>query len=152
MANSAVIKGNYRYSLTRSWGPLRWYKPILWIMLNPSTADAEEDDATIRRVIGFSKSWGFNRVEVVNLFAFRATNPRELAHQKDPVGPENARYIDEALDGVYDAIVAWGNLGIMCPARMRFDGYSCLGTTKAGEPRHPLRLRHDTPREVWSPR
>jgi hypothetical protein len=67
-------------------------------MLNPSTADGKEDDPTIRRCIGFAKSWGNGSLEVVNLFGFRATDPKELLEVKDPIGPENNIWIGLAAN------------------------------------------------------
>lgn len=140
--------GRYRYRLRRAWAP---GAKILWIMLNPSTADAETDDATIRRCVGFSKRFGAGSLEVVNLFALRATKPVELARARDPVGQRNAA---ELLMSVQmdkpplHRIVAWGAGGgrqlVEREAEFwRLFGHIplwCLGTTAAGHPRHPLRL------------
>jgi len=146
---SAVISdcGNYRYVLRRSLGSLiRWYKPCLFIMLNPSTADAEKDDATIRRCISFTKREGRTHLTVVNLFAFRATNPKKLFESDDPVGPENDKYLIEEIkkhdlgaqpniSGRVKKLITNGILG---------RGIQCLGKTKKGFPRHPLYLKKDT--------
>lgn len=94
LARSAVISedGLYRYRLDRRWG----YGPrVAWIMLNPSTADSEAEDATSRRVQAFSRRWGFSALTVVNLYAWRATDPTDLWTAQDPVGPENDRHIAE---------------------------------------------------------
>ena len=147
--SSAVIEGPYRYLLTRRIVGEDPARRILWIMLNPSTADASEDDPTIRRVLGFSKRWGYGWVEVVNLFAFRATEPVELQIAIDPVGPLNHAYIAEALNRTSDLIVGWGARGSMCRTRQAYRGARCLGVTKAGEPRHPLYVRADTERITW---
>lgn len=139
---TAVISpcGAYRYRLTRRWadGP-----SLAWVMLNPSTADATVDDPTIRRVIGFSKAHGAGAAIVVNLYALRATDPAELDRHPDPVGPENDRYLEELVDDDdIDIVCAWG---AHPAARRRIElgvlnllSLSCLGTTKAGHPRHPL--------------
>lgn len=147
--SSAVIEGPYRYLLTRRIVGRDPARRILWIMLNPSTADALKDDPTIRRVLGFSKRWGYGWVEVVNLFAFRATEPIELRIAIDPVGPANAVYISDALHRTSDVIVGWGTRGVMCRKRQMFRGARCLGVTKGGEPRHPLYVRADTERIAW---
>lgn len=139
--------GMYRYDLTRGWGPGRW---VLWIMLNPSTADAMDDDPTVRRCRGFTRAWGYSGLVVVNLYAYRATNPHELIRADDPIGPANKRAIEGWLrhDRVDLAVAAWGarwaDLGI---PRLNVEGMGrdlwCLGRTKGGHPRHPLYLHRD---------
>ncbi|OYX08820.1 MAG: hypothetical protein B7Z08_07520 [Sphingomonadales bacterium 32-68-7] len=130
-------------------------------MVNPSTADAERDDATIRRVIGFGKTLGWSRVIVGNVFAYRATDIRELANAADPVGPENPAHLGEILDQADVAIVAWGTLGKL-PRSLRLEWRNvaeiaatfavplkCFGTTKDGHPRHPLVLKKDLGLVEW---
>ena len=119
-------------------------------MLNPSTADECTGDPTIRRCIGFARDWGYGGVEIVNLFAMRATDPRELRRALDPVGRHNEAYVLDAAERASDVVVAWGahgafrsrgvaTLELLSPrARLL-----ALGWTKAGEPRHPLYLRRD---------
>ena len=154
--------GTYRYRLWRQWN--HNLPSVLWVMLNPSTADDETDDATIRKCVGFAKRWGCGGIEVVNLFAFRATDPRELSEVADPVGPRNSLAIRDALAGVgHDVkIVAWGG-SVKARQMRRFlelrarrfreevghHGFRCLGTTKFGQPRHPLMLAYATPRIDW---
>lgn len=151
---SAIISecGKYRYVLKREIPQvIRWVKPCLFIMLNPSTADAERDDPTIRRCVSFAKREGCTSLTVVNLFARRSTYPEFLDSDPDPVGPENDRYIDEELKahsfGI--KIAAWGARPI---ARDRGDLLAllggrlhCLGVTKSGAPKHPLYLKNDAP-------
>src|SRR5689334_18589152 len=98
--------GRYRYRLWRQWDPAK--PAVAFVMLNPSTADATTDDPTIRRCFGFAQGWGFGRLEVVNLFALRATDPRELARHPDPVGPANDAHIAAALALTDQAVAAWG--------------------------------------------
>lgn len=141
LGSGAWIDGRYRYLLWRRWAEA---DSLLFIMLNPSTADAERDDPTIRRCIGFARSWGFGGVEVVNLFAWRATLPRALARARDPVGPHNDRAISQAVARSRAVIAAWGVHGalgdrdeqvaqLLAATRLR-----CLGLTRDGAPRHPL--------------
>jgi hypothetical protein len=137
--------GVYRYLLTRQWAVGR---RVLWVMLNPSTADARVNDPTITRCIDFSKQWGFARLDVVNLFAFRATDPKELAFAKDPVGSTNDWYIEEASAKADLTVVAWGAHAMaedraVAVLELLKDPHH-LGTTKSGAPRHPLYLRKDT--------
>src|SRR5215510_5582686 len=87
--------GRYRYMLRRTWDHS---KPrVLFVMLNPSTADAEIDDATIRSCIRLAKGAGYGSFEVVNLYALRATDPAELQRADDPVGPKNNDIIEAAI-------------------------------------------------------
>jgi len=143
----------YRLRLRRHWheGPR-----VCWILLNPSTAEARpngENDPTIRRCIGFSKSLGFGSMVLVNIFAARATFPADLKRMRHPVsengGPANDRAIRRAVRTADTVIAAWGNHGTHLgrSARVRAmlvdtDVY-CLGVTKLGEPRHPLYVRAD---------
>src|SRR5262245_34051042 len=86
----------YRYSLSRRFGD---GPTSVFIMLNPSTADAERDDPTIRKCVGFCRRWGVGELHVVNLFAFRAVSPFDMKKADDPVGPRNRRAIEQALFG-----------------------------------------------------
>jgi len=142
----------YRYRLTRTWD--RTGPAITWIMLNPSTADEAIDDPTIRRVIGFSRAWGFGRLLVVNLFALRATRPQDLPDSPAPVGPGNDDAISEAVSVADMLMVAWGNHGgisnpdtgvrrdqeVLDALAVASREIKCLGTTRKGQPRHPLYL------------
>lgn len=102
--------GTYRYWLERSWADTgKGF--VNFIMLNPSTADAEKDDATIRKCIGFAKRWGYDGLHVVNLFALRSTSPNALYSHPDPVGPENDTYIRAGVMSAEKTIIAWGAHG-----------------------------------------
>lgn len=150
MKKTAIIDetGKYRYLLTRIWDESN--PPAVFIMLNPSTADAEQDDPTIRRCIDFARRWDCGGIRVVNVFAFRATDPKELCKAKDPVGPKNYEYIKEALTSAGIVIAAWGAAGPKMPQAYKkvFEAAEeidtmiihCLGCTKSGHPRHPLYL------------
>lgn len=141
--------GLYRYWLTRTWDQSR--PPACFVMLNPSTADAERDDPTVRRCVGFAKRWGWGGLAVVNLFAFRATSPKDLKRAQEPVGPDNDRHLLEFARRAGVAVAAWGAHGAHLGrarevvALLRGAGVAlhCLGTTADGSPRHPLYVRAD---------
>ena len=147
---SAIISdcGQYRYRLTRSLPSLlAWKATVCFIMLNPSTADANVDDPTIRRCMGFATDWGYAELVVVNLFAYRATDPKELGRVADPVGPDNVAYVRAAICEADRVVCAWGAIPkarmpearrvAFMMARYNIHG-TCLGKTKDGHPRHPL--------------
>lgn len=152
--------GTYRYALTRMWGPdvnpdgRDGARGVCWVMLNPSTADAEVDDPTIRRCLGFTRAWGFDRLVVVNLFALRSTNPKLLAQHQQPVGPENGAALALALGSSEVLVAAWGASYPKALRRhvdsvrreLRGRGAVCLGLTSTGEPRHPLYVAGATER------
>jgi hypothetical protein len=159
---SAVLSpcGLYRYHLSRSIG--MGDRRVTFVGVNPSTADAHVDDATVRKWVGFARRWGFDRIDVVNLFAFRATDVRQLAGEADPIGPLNDDYIDEHVQAADLVVPCWGNrsklpvslrhrvLDIDHLIRTRALGQTkCLGFTGSGDPRHPLMLGYDTPLEAW---
>jgi hypothetical protein len=143
------VSGRYRYSLWRAWSA---YNPrIVFILLNPSTADEQRNDPTIRRCIGFARAWKFGSVEVVNLFAHRATDARELLKIDDPVGDENDLFLIQAVERCSIVVVGWGIRGtllgrdsqVLSLLAGRKDKF-CLGITKDGQPRHPLYVKGDT--------
>ncbi|WP_434577625.1 DUF1643 domain-containing protein [Pseudomonas sp. Z1-6] len=155
---TAIISecGTYRYQLTRP-GDMHADKgTALFLMLNPSTADATLDDPTIRRCRAFASTWGCNGITVANLYALRATNPADLWKAFDPVGPENDWYLRHLAREHTDVVCAWGanaqperaeivtRLLLGAGARLW-----CLGTTKDGHPRHPLYVRGDHPLVRW---
>ncbi|MEC9374624.1 MAG: DUF1643 domain-containing protein, partial [Planctomycetota bacterium] len=106
--------GRYRYRLTRRFPDAPADGPAAcFVMLNPSTADAERDDPTIRRCIGFARGWGCATLDVVNLFAFRATRPADLRAAEDPVGPCNQRHVRAAIRRADMVIFAWGDHGAL---------------------------------------
>lgn len=137
--------GAYRYRLWRAWGP---GARCVFVCLNPSTADATQDDPTLRRMIEFARGWGFGRLDVVNLFAFRATKPAACFRAADPVGPENDQHIAEAVRGAERVVVAWGANGYVqgrgdaVLALLRREGAQphALRLLRGGYPEHPLYL------------
>lgn len=148
--------GIYRYSLERWWGEkLEKKNPLVFCMLNPSTADAENDDPTIRRCIGFARREGRNGIIVVNVFALRATDPKEIQACRDrggdPVGLENYSFLSEVAKKYKEVVLAWGAHKAKEASRAAeiFYNYGaktmCLGKTKHDLPRHPLYVRADQP-------
>lgn len=139
--------GLYRYVLTRDWSDGAPLKTVVFIGLNPSTADAELDDPTIRRCVGFARAWGYNRLLMVNLFAFRATDPADMKRAADPEGEFNAPTVGGASHAADLTVVAWGTHGAFRDQGRRYltglkNPYH-LGLTKDGFPKHPLYLRGD---------
>ena len=139
--------GQYRYQLTRSWSNKRIGKnrTVAFIGLNPSIADAEFDDPTIKRCIAFAESWQFKKLFMINLFAFISTDPDQLTHEADPVGPENDRFIKSTCAQSAKLIACWGNHGaignrsdVVCQTISR--RLHCIRINKSGEPAHPLYL------------
>lgn len=149
----------YRYELTRSWDAKK--PAAAFIMLNPSTADAADDDPTIRRCIGFANRWGYGELWVYNVFALRSTDPSALLESDDPYGPRNADFLAKARNAAR-VVCAWGSFDAkgVYAARGRvvvvevLEGVPlwCLGTTLDGSPRHPLYVKGDTQPVAYQPR
>lgn len=144
---SAIISEceQYRYELHRIWRPKS--QLVCWVMLNPSTADANFDDPTIRRCIGYTMRWGCGGIIVVNLFALRATDPNDLCVSIDPIGSENYHYIFQASWEAGLTIAAWGirgkYLGQDEKVLAQLTNPHYLALTKNGSPRHPLYLKKE---------
>lgn len=148
MNRDAILSpcGTYRYLLQRSWKVGR--QAVCFVMLNPSTADAYVDDPTIRRCLGFAERLGFGQLEVVNLFALRATDPRELRIHHDPIGPENDEQIIVAARTCSMTICAWGSHGAYrgrgeaMLKLLRGNGITpyALRINRGAHPSHPLYL------------
>jgi hypothetical protein len=156
----AVISGDglYRYTLARWWESDVEF--LTFVMLNPSTADAEQDDPTIRRCVGFARSLGYGGVMVVNLYAYRATKPADLWKADEPTGGQrnDDLLIELGMQARHGRplIAAWG--ANAKPERvaqvLAFPGWDkvrALGVTKAGAPRHPLYLPATASPTPWSP-
>lgn len=146
MIRSAEISdcGKYRWSLSRHWDDD--CPEVCFVMLNPSTADGEQDDPTIRKCMGFARRWGYGGIDVVNLFAFRSTQPKALLHVEDPTGGEmNALALQRVCVRPL-VIAAWGQWVpfnrskwfLETVAGMADVTVRCLGLCKNGEPFHPL--------------
>lgn len=163
---SAVISacGTYRYRLSRDLGQIG--PTVMFVMVNPSTADAEKDDPTIRKCIGFAKKLGGGELLVGNKFAYRATDVRELRKAKDPIGPENDHHLREMMYSADIHICAWGSLNKLPEAlRRRWTDIvriadalrpevghldlSAIGVCDDGHPRHPLMVGYETPVAAW---
>ena len=153
----AIFSGNdlyrYRYALRRGLpeGP---HDSIVFVMLNPSTADEIANDPTVERCVRRAEQWGYCELIVLNLFALRSTNPNALDYSNDPIGPNNNWFIEWYLDRADCVVAAWGTHGeLMGRATQVLDMMrrlhvqpDCLGTTKAGHPRHPLYVPYSQPR------
>lgn len=153
--------GTFRYLLWRR----RPGRQVLWCMLNPSTADADQDDPTIRRCRGYTRAWGYAGFSVVNLCAYRATDPADLyeaarARGADVVGPDTDRHIVEAVGAAALVVCAWGaNARDHRPRRdavirlLRGAGarLHILALTKHAEPVHPLMQAGDLTPQPWEP-
>jgi hypothetical protein len=142
----------YRYALWRIWDESLGM--VMWIGLNPSTADETKDDPTIRRCKGFAADWGYGGIFMLNLFAFRATDPKAMMAAKDPIGPENYHWLQQYHEVAGRTIAAWGIHGGFvqqdaavnrlerasshAKTRCLGDDLWCLGKTKEGFPKHPL--------------
>lgn len=148
----------YRYSITRTWDSTK--KRVVFICLNPSTADEYEDDQTLSRCIDFSQRWhdgSYGSIEVVNLFALRATDPKVMKAAKDPIGKENDWYILNAVKNADLIIAAWGEHGsfkrrdreILTLIKNFSKEIHCLEVLKCKQPKHPSRARKDIVPKVF---
>lgn len=160
MEGTATISacGSYRYDLSRYWG--FQHEPfVTWIMLNPSTADATENDQTIRKVQGFTQRMGRTGFWVVNLFAFRAREPKAMKRARDPVGPDNDDAIIRRAMAAPVVMCAWGPHGhfgnrdrdVLKLLRDHGVKPKCLIVTASGAPGHPLMLGYDRPILDYAP-
>ncbi|MDW9823680.1 DUF1643 domain-containing protein [Sinorhizobium meliloti] len=148
--------GAYRYRLERQWDG---EKPnVAFLMLNPSTADASQDDPTIRRCIGFARYWGFGGLIVGNLFALRSTAPKALYDHPDPIGPDNDQHILAIAKSARKIVCAWGTHGALhdrgrqVAERLEFLDLVALKVTADGQPGHPLYLAADIqPKSYFAP-
>lgn len=154
--SSAIISDclNYRFLLTRKWETNLFNEfsgDICFIMLNPSTADSNIDDPTLRRCINFSKNWGFSTLRIVNLFAYRASNPDILKKINNPIGEHNDNYIINAATNSNKTIIAWGNNGNLFDransvlellSEKKINSFA-IQLTNSNQPKHPLYIKKD---------
>lgn len=177
--------GKYRYMLWREWrgthDPNHWKwltelngkvcvdgggrplgepKPCVFIMLNPSTADGLTDDPTIRKCVGFAAQWKYEKLIVVNLFAYRATNPQQLYAVEDPVGYQNQHWVRRAVQDAGRVICAWGSHGALHKQHQTMMGWLDAedvqpihigNLTSNGQPKHPLYLSYGLPISRYNP-
>lgn len=145
----------YRYTLKRIWAAER--RNVAWIGLNPSTADERQLDPTLRRVLGYSQAWGYGSFTMLNLFAYRATDPMQMRRAFDPIGPDNNDHIVHEIHVASAVIACWGShgdflsRGAEVKEMIQREGIPLyyLSLTKAGNPGHPLYLRKDLLPVEW---
>lgn len=142
MKNTAKLSAcrTYRYALWRTWDSAKPF--VLFVGLNPSTADEKTDDPTLIRCMNFAKSWGYGGVCMANLFAFRATDPAQMKAASDPVGKQNNRWLKKLAGEAGIVVAAWGNDGAFLGRSEKvikiLPELHCLKMNKSGEPAHPL--------------
>lgn len=133
---------HYRFALWRIWDEARPY--VLFVGLNPSTADEKYDDPTIKRCINYAKDWGYGGIYVANLFAYRATNPKEIYLKNDPIGANNDDWLKKLSHEAGITVAAWGNHGLFLGrskvVSKQLKNLYALKINKSGEPAHPLYL------------
>jgi hypothetical protein len=134
--------GKYRYVLWRTWDKSRPW--VLFVCLNPSTADGQVDDPTVGKCVRFAESWGFGGVRLANLFALRSSTPKRLIEVADPVGPENDCWLRKLGREAGLVVAAWGNHGKLQGRSNHvvslIDQWHCISVNKTEEPAHPLFL------------
>ena len=141
----------YRYQLGRRWQPNG--STVTFIMLNPSTADASQDDPTLRACMQFAQRWDYAALSVVNLFGYRTPHPKVLKQAADPIGAENDAYVLRAVEKAEAVVLGWGNYGgflgrdrailnLLTPYQKKLH---YLERNKSGQPRHPLYIRRESP-------
>jgi hypothetical protein len=135
----------YRYALWRTWDETKPY--VMFIGLNPSTADETTDDPTLIRCMNFAKAWGYGGVCMANLFAYRATDPADMKAAENPVGSQNNKWLKLLAKDAGLIVAAWGNDGSYLRrsdyVKKRLPLLHCLKMNKSGEPAHPLYQRAD---------
>lgn len=142
----------YRYSLVRRW--IGGDHLVAFVGLNPSTADETQDDPTIRRCVRFAQDWGYAGLVMVNLFAWRATDPQDMKRALDPAGPLNDQYLLLAQQECHKMVAAWGTHGVHLGrdrevvALLR--NLETLDWSKDGHPKHPLYIAADTPLKPYA--
>lgn len=144
----------YRYALARWWGEPDLANATVWIGLNPATGDTDgKSRPTLAGCVARSKKWGNSGLLFLNLFAYRATKPKDLALAEDPVGPANDLVLERLSGAAGRTVAAWGGggslLGRSSVVASLLSDAQCLGTTRRGQPRHPLYVALSTPLSPW---
>lgn len=144
----------YRYTLGRRWN--QGVRRVCFCLLNPSTADATKLDPTLTRCHRYAVRWGFDTMDVVNIFALRSTDPKGLKEVEDPIGPDNDRHIARLAKQADLVIAGWGTHGALMDRGDRVLEVlrsvcvpHCLEVTKHGFPKHPLYLKGDLEPQVF---
>jgi hypothetical protein len=138
----------YRYALSRHLA--HGERAVLFVGLNPSTADARTDDPTIRRCVGFARSWGFDWLLMGNVYALRSTDPKRLMLVEDAIGPLNQEALEAMTRRAELVVAAWGKNRLDAVATrlagwiLSLEHTRCLGENQDGSPKHPLYLRRET--------
>lgn len=165
----SLFAGNYQHlpGYPCAWSPSKEHRYTLWrvftteapkrifccVGLNPSTATEDEDDPTIRRVISFAKRENCDALVMLNLFAYRATDPQVMRAAKDPTGPENDDWLLRCTSMAEVVLAAWGTHGEFngrgAEVAAKISNLCCLGTTAEGFPRHPLYVKGTTPLQPY---
>ncbi|MCB7129847.1 MAG: DUF1643 domain-containing protein [Candidatus Brocadiales bacterium] len=155
-ANGAIFSDDrvYRYLLWRTWDMSMEQDRVMFIGLNPSTADETEDDPTIRRCIRFAQRWGYGGLYMTNIFGYRSTTPKELSKLGvEPIGPANDSWLVAYRQRSQLVIAAWGTGGALGSrgetVKELLPDLHCLGVTKKGHPKHPLYLKANTEWKVF---
>lgn len=159
----AVISAcqTFRYILVRHWDESNCRR-LVFVMLNPSKADAQLDDTTVRKCIGFAQRLGFGGIEIINLYAYRATKPADLKAAGWPVGPDNFNHHAAVLNMAHArnangvVICAWGANARGRPEVARFQELAlafgvplyALKRSADGTPHHPLMLPYSSKLEL----
>ena len=145
MIKDAVVSDNqlYRYQLSRIWDSS--LPMVMFICLNPSTADHNDDDPTILKCIKYAQDWGYGGLLMGNLFAYRATEPLDMKRADDPIGPLNNHHLKLMSQQVDKIVCGWGNHGVYLSrdeeVKSMFDNLYALRINKTGSPAHPLYLK-----------
>jgi hypothetical protein len=146
----------FRYAFGRWWGDPDLTTTDVWVLLNPGTGDTEQRARpTLSRCVHRAQADGHSGILILNLFAFRHTDPRQLRRNPDPVGPANDEVLHVLTRAAKRTVVAWGRYGSLngrsSEVHPHLNEPLCLGTTRHGEPRHPLYVKADTKLSPWHP-